>query len=136
MKLSNLTDTQYLTYYNKRVKKSIDDYEIFISNLSFTLNEIELEFMNKVFQTYYIDIRPYLYTINNITTREYVAFLNYLHHYLWKVEYNDKEMTILYKVKDEIDISKITNIKGFMMLLKCSNLMMVTVLFLMQYYFL
>lgn len=136
MKLSNLTDTQYLTYYLKRTKQSIDDYETFVTGLSFTCTEPDLEFVDKVYQTYYIDIRPYLYTVNNINQHEYMAFLTYLHHYLRKAEYSEKEIEIVALVKGEIYTLTSMNVHSFIMLLKCSNLMMVTVLFLMQYYFL
>jgi hypothetical protein len=136
MKLSNLTDTQYLTYYLKRAKKSIDHYEAFVAGMLDAYNETDLEFADKVYQTYFIDIRPYLYTINNITTHEYATFLTYVHHYLRKGDYNEKEIKMISQVKGDIDTITNINVHGLVNLLKCSNLMLVSVLFLMQYYFL
>jgi hypothetical protein len=132
MKLSNLTDSQYLTYYLKRAQKTIDDYETFAVGLSVEC----IEYAEKVYQTYYIDICPYLYTINNISPHAYSAFLTYLHHYLMKADYNDREIALLIQVKSEIHKPTNVNLHGLVMLLKCSNLMLVSVLFLMQYYFL
>jgi hypothetical protein len=133
MKLSNLTDTQYLIYYFRRTKGSIDDYEAFINNLSHIIDADDMAFIDKVHQLHYINITPYLYTIHTNTSRAFKSFLVYVYHYLKKSEYNSKDVDAVYESNQIITCC---NVQTFLNLLKYSNLMMVSILFLMQYYFL
>jgi hypothetical protein len=134
MKVSNLTDTQYLMYNLKRTKKTIDDYDAFSSDLSLILTADEIEYIDKVYQTQYINIRPYLFTVHTTTSHAFKSFLVYVHHYLKKAEYNIEDINAL-NVFNKSSIYSY-NVQILLNLLKYSNLMMVSVLFLMQYYFL
>lgn len=136
MKLSNLTDTQYLLYYLRRTKSSIDDYETFINNLSHMIDANDMAFIDKVHQLHYINVTPYLYTIHRNTSHAFKSFLVYVHHYLKKSEYNSNDIDAINVFIESNHIITCCNVQTFLNLLKHSNLMMVSILFLMQYYFL
>jgi len=135
MKVSNLTDTQYLLYHLKRTKKTIDDYDAFISNLNLILTSDDIEYVDKLHQTQYVNISPYLFTVHTSTSHAFKSFLVYVHHYLKKSEYNPKDINAL-NVLGKSTVSSCCNVQILLELLKYSNLMMVSILFLMQSYFL
>jgi hypothetical protein len=133
MKLTNLTDTQYLIYYLKRSKKTVEDYENFINSVFHILEDDDIAFIDKVYQTQHINIRPYLFTVYTNTPDAFKSFMTYVHHYLQKAEYSQTDIESL---NLRFDKNQACTLKILLDLLKSSNLMLVSLLFLMQYYFL
>ena len=133
MKFPNLTDTQYLIYYLKRSKKSVEDYENFANSIVHILEEDDIAFIDKVYQVQHINIRPYLFTVSNSTPDSFKSFMTYVHHYLQKAEYSQNDIK---SISLHIDNSQACTVKILLDLLKSSTLMLVSLLFLMQYYFL
>lgn len=125
-----MKDTQYLMYYLKKMKVEIEVYNDFCSNEKFVLDKEE--YINKIWKDYAIDLYPYLYTINNITTTEFNGFLIYFIQHALAVDINvSKVRKIFYEGKTKFN----TNLDMFYSIIEGDKMMLISLLSVMQYYF-
>lgn len=126
MKVTHLHDSQYLAYFLRRNKLHIDDYETFLDNIKNTLNEKDTIYINKVHQNMHIDLRPYLFTMNFIPLKMLTSFLMFSNHYFKKSGYDN---IVFHHTQHD-------NVLFFLQTVQHSNLMLLSMLHIMQYYFL
>ncbi len=124
-------DTQYLMYFLKKNKNSIDDYKYFCSSEEFSDNIIT--YIQKVSNDYSIDLYPYLYTIKTITKTEFNGFFIYYIQHASSVDIKvDKVLEIL---KQNKNTSCNNTLDVFLSILKIDSLILISILSVMQYYF-
>jgi hypothetical protein len=125
-----MRDTQYLMYYLKKTKEDIALYNDFCSNEKLILDKEE--FIDGVWKDYAIDLYPYLYTINNITSNEFKGFLIYFIQHALAVDINvSKVRQIFYEDNNNID----NNLDMFYSIIMGDKVILISILSVMQYYF-
>lgn len=125
-----MRDTQYLMYYLKKTKEDIEVYNDFCSNNKSVLDKEE--FINKVWKDYSIDLYPYLYTINSITLIEFKSFLIYFIQHALAVDINvSKTSAIFYEDNKIYD----NNLDLFYSIVMGDKMILISLLSVMQYYF-
>lgn len=123
-----IKDTQYLMYYLKKTKEEIEVYNDFCSNEKLVLDKEE--YVEKIWKDYAIDLYPYLYTINNITATEFKGFLIYFMQHASAVDINvSKIRKIFYEDKYN------NNLDMFYSIIEGDKMMLISLLSVMQYYF-
>ena len=126
-----IKDTQYLIYFLKKNKETIQDYKDFCSNEEM-FAEIRDNIQN-ISNEHSIDLYPYLYTINTITKTEFNSFFIYFIQHALSVDINvDKVLEILKEYKNTLDKN---NLEVFLRIIKIDKLVLVSILSVMQYYF-
>jgi hypothetical protein len=126
-----IKDAQYLMYYLRKHKTNIQEYKHFCSGLQ--LSHEQEEYISHVLNTCSIDLYPYLYTAHIITTTEFNSFLIYYIQHASYVDINvDKVLDIFTCHKDNSDISNIDKLLGIIM---NDTLLLISLLSVMQYYF-
>jgi hypothetical protein len=124
------TDTQFLTYLLKKTKDSIEDYESFCSKQIDTEQAI---FIDTTWENMSIDLLPYLFTISRITDGEFQQFLTLCWQYTLFSEIDGlciRNYLIKFGENSERVISE-----DFFNFIKDDKLLMIAMLYIMQYYF-
>lgn len=130
-----LTDTQYLVYLIKKKRITLEDYEEFCNgNVVFPY----IEKINDVWDKNSIDIQPYLFTVDELSRKEFITFLMFFKRYIDDAEITSNkiaEIMINYKqVKNNENTS--SNVDNIVELIGENNELLVSILYIMQYYFL
>lgn len=124
-----IKDTQYLLYYLKKNKGDIQDYTDFCASGYFT-NDI-IEHVKTVSNSYSIDLQPYLYTIKTITDTEFNSFFIYYIQHASSADIKvDKVLELINKNK-----VKQNNLDAFLSVVMIDKLTLISILSVMQYYF-
>ena len=117
-------------YYLKKIKEDIEVYNDFCSNDRLVLDKEE--YIQKIWNDYAINLYPYLYTINNITTTEFNGFLIYFIQHASAVDINVSKVTkILHEEKNTFD----NNLEMLYKIIMGDKLILISLLSVMQYYF-
>jgi len=125
-----IKDFQYLMYYLKKIKEDIEAYNDFCSNNKLLLDKEE--YIQKIWKDNAINLYPYLYTINNITTTEFNGFLIYFIQHALAVDINICEVKkIFYEETNTFD----NNLDIFYKIIMGDKLILISLLSVMQYYF-
>lgn len=130
-----LTDTQYLMYLIKKKRITLEDYEEFCNgNVVFPY----IEKINDVWDNNSIDIQPYLFTVDELSRKEFVTFLMFFKRYIDDAEITSNKiediMSNYKQVKNDENTS--SNVDNIVELLSENNELLVSLLYIMQYYFL
>lgn len=118
--VSHMSDEQYLHLYLKRTNRFLE-YMEYIESTEYSL-----------LQQYGVDIKPYLFTVQSLSTKEFASFLSFCKHYC-----SDEELGI----KDAY-LQAVNNAAGkpntqVLCDILCANdVLMYAVIIIMQYYFL
>ena len=126
-----MKDTQYLMYYLKKHKKEVQEYKDFCSLEPFA-HDIE-EHVESILNEYSIDLWPYLYTVQMITSTEFNGFLIYYIRHASSSDINVDYVSDYFK--DNKDNNALTNIAKFLSITKNDPLTLISLLSVMQYYF-
>lgn len=125
-----MKDTQYLMYYLKKTKENIGVYDEFCSNEKLLLDNED--FIRKVWKEYSIDLCPYLFTINNITDTEFKSFLIYFIQHASAVDINVSQVKkAFYHDRTVSD----NNLNTFYRIIMGDKMLLISLLSVMQYYF-
>jgi hypothetical protein len=122
-----MRDSQYLVYYLKKNKEDIEAYNYFCSNEKLILDKEE--FIDKIWKDYSIDLYPYLYTVNDITTTEFKGFLIYFIQHALIVDIN------VSKVRQVFCENFDNNLDMFYSIIMGDKMILISLLSVMQYYF-
>lgn len=123
-------DLQYLQYFLKKNKLSVDDYNLFHESC---LSQSIKDFTNDLENNSCINIRPYLYTISKQSLNEYFKFLTFYKCYLRKSDLmTDHEYN---NIIHNIDEDPQNNLDTLVKLIRTNKVLMLTLLYTMQYYF-
>ena len=127
-----LTDTQYLMYLIKKRRISLEEYEEFCNgNVIFPY----IEKINDVWDNNSIDIQPYLFTVDELSRKEFLNFLMFLKHYIDDAEIKSNKIeNIITNYKNNENTS--SNVDNIVELISENNELLVSLLYIMQYYFL
>lgn len=125
-----MRDTQYLMYYLKKTKEDIEVYNDFCSTNKSVLDK--KDFINKTWKDYSIDLYPYLYTINNITFTEFKSFLIYFIQHALAVDINVSKISALFYENNKICGN---NLDLFYSIVMGDKMILISLLSVMQYYF-
>lgn len=125
-----MRDNQYLMYYLKKTKEDIEIYNDFCSNEKSLLNKEA--FISKTWKDYSIDLYPYLYTIHNSTSTEFKSFLIYFIQHATAIDINVSKVR---KIFHEDTTNTENNLEIFYRIIMEDKMMLISLLSVMQYYF-
>lgn len=126
-----IKDTQYLMYYLKKHKKEVQEYKDFCSLEQFSQDTDD--YIETVLNDYAIDLWPYLYTVHMITSTEFNSFLIY---YVRHASSSDIDVdTVSDYFANKKNITTLTNIAKLLSITKKDPLILISLLSVMQYYF-
>lgn len=120
-------DAQYLMYYLRKHKKNIQEYNNFCTVLK--LSRENEEYISQVLNTCSIDLYPYLFTLQMITTTEFNSFLVY---YIQHASYADINVD---KALDIFSNTEMSNMDKLFSIIMSDTLLLISLLSVMQYYF-
>lgn len=120
-------DAQYLLYYLKKHKKNMQEYKTFCSAIE--LSKENEEYIKNVLNTCSIDLYPYLYTVHMITITEFNSFLIYYIQHASSVDIN------VNKASDVLTHSDKSNVEKLLSIIMSDTLVLISLLSLMQYFF-
>lgn len=125
-----MRDTQYLMYYLKKNKQNLEDYEDFCSKEQSSSEHTD--FINEVWETMCINLLPYIFTIANISDKEFRSLLIY---YIQHAVSAELDVSVISEhIKHEMRLEK-DNIETFITFCKSNKVILVSFLSIMQYYF-
>lgn len=122
-----IKDAQYLMYYLRKHKKNVQEYKTFCSVLQLS-NEYD-EYIMEVLNNCAIDLYPYLYTVQTITTTEFNSFLIYYIQHASSVDIN------VNKASDILTKSEMSNVDKLFNIIMSDTLVLISLLSAMQYFF-
>lgn len=134
MKNSHLTDTQYITYFLRRHKLKYEIYDTFVSEISNLIEDDDIIFINKIHQTLCVDLKPYIFTMLTISEESMSYFIRFMNHYLKHASCDLYDTCQILSTTNTS--SKYNNLVVFFYMAKQSTLTMMSVLYIMQYFFL
>jgi hypothetical protein len=133
MKNSHLTDTQYITYFLRKHKLKQEEYDAFVSEIPNLIEDEDVIFINKTHQTLYVDLRPYMFTMFTISEKTMSYFVRFLNLYL---KHASCDLCNTSHILTTIAPTKYNNLAVFFYMIKQSTLVLISVLYVMQYFFL
>lgn len=125
-----MTDTQYLMYFLKKTKEDTEFYNEFCSTEKSVLDKEE--FIERIWNNYSIDLYPYLYTINSISATEFKSFLIYFMQHALAVDINVSKVA---KILNDESNKLSSNLDIFYNIIMGEKIILVSILSVMQYYF-
>lgn len=125
-----ISDKDYLRLFQRKqhiMLSHIESYYAFSRNL-----EVR-ELVEYIFYNHHIDIKPYLYSIKTLTSREYIAFLRYCRRYLSDEHLQIANVDSIVRFNEH---EKMTPVEHMIRLFSSDATLMYAVIVIMQYYFL
>lgn len=126
-----MSDTLYLQNLFRRCKYSLDEYSVFCSKIYDTDDKLG-EYVDTVWEAMAIDLLPYLFTIDYLTPQEFKCFIIFYSQY---AKHADMDTAVVNEyLKNKVVCNNI--IDAFVNIIQTDVTCLVSVLILMQYFFL